>query len=235
MLLKADEIRNEYRRLRVKALIGLLRIFGKRRSEIARLKNIDLIIKDNYLEISWTISKKHKRGLHQYIQFVKKQIAKGELPSNYLDIKQYSDLLKEHESWTKTQEGFRIKQDIRVKKVSVENQYAKPIIEYWLHMKANYGKVTYLFPSCVCTFGSIVMINPNNHLSGSQLLRLIKAIDCEAWLHLFRESKGAQIAHKYGNDIIGVAKVRDMLDLEEESTAYRYIRRYAVQTMETTD
>jgi site-specific recombinase XerD len=38
MIERPDEIENEYYRLRVKALIALLKKFGKRRIEIARLR-----------------------------------------------------------------------------------------------------------------------------------------------------------------------------------------------------
>lgn len=85
MLGKADKITDEYQQKRVKALIGLVKKFGKRRSELARLQINDLIIQNSYLEIKWTISKKHKKGLFQYFAFTKKLIKLGKLPSNYLE------------------------------------------------------------------------------------------------------------------------------------------------------
>ncbi len=232
MLVEANKINDEYRRLRVKALIGLLKIFGKRRSEISRLKIIDLIIADNYLNITWTISKKHKRGFYQFVKLIKSQINKGQLPNNYLISKQYSDLIAEHKAWTLTQEGFRIKEDTRIKNIIADNSYAKLIIEYLEFMKKKHPDSKYLFPRNIYSFGNLMMVDPNTHLSGSQLLRMIKAVDPECWCHLFRETKGAEIARKYGNDLAGITKVRDTLDLEEEATAYRYTRRYAVQTMD---
>jgi site-specific recombinase XerD len=87
MLKKADVFKDDYTRLRLKCLVALLKKFGKRRNELAKLKIIQLIINGNYLEITFTISKKHKRGLFQYFKFVKDQIVKGKLPANYLDNK----------------------------------------------------------------------------------------------------------------------------------------------------
>lgn len=52
-------------------------------------------------------------------------------------------------------------------------------------------------------------------------------------MHLFRETKGAEIAKTEGNRLMAVYEVRDTLDLETEETAYRYVRRYAVQEMKT--
>ena len=61
MLRKTDLIVNPYFRLRVRALIGLLKKFGKRRREIAGLRMIDLEIKENYLYATFNIAKKHKK------------------------------------------------------------------------------------------------------------------------------------------------------------------------------
>ena len=77
------------------------------------------------------------------------------------------------------------------------------------------------------------MIFLDQHLSGRQLLRLIKPLNENAWLHLFRETKGAEIAREKGRTIDAVYSVRETLDLENETTAYRYVRRYAVQEMKS--
>lgn len=46
MISEADAIKDEYFRLRVKALIGIVKKFGKRRSEIASLERENLDIKN---------------------------------------------------------------------------------------------------------------------------------------------------------------------------------------------
>ena len=229
MLEKADTIKEEYRRLRVKAVVALFKKFGKRRSEVSKLQIIDLIIEDNSLVITWTISKKHKKGLFQYIKFVKTQMKKGKLPLNYLDNKQYSELVSEWGLWTKTTDGFQIKETKRTKKLSTDDKYCKLILEYLDYMKQTYPDAKFLFPSNTYSFGTLMMVSPEFHLSGRQLLRLIKPLDKKAWCHLFRETKGAEIAKQFGNNLAGITEVKETLDLEKEETAYIYTRRYAIQ------
>jgi len=48
---------------------------------------------------------------------------------------------------------------------------------------------------------------------------------------LLRETKGAEIAKAEGRTLKAVYEVRETLDLENEQTALRYVRRYAVQEM----
>jgi hypothetical protein len=61
---------------------------------------------------------------------------------------------------------------------------------------------------------------------------IARSLDPNAWFHLFRERKGADIARKKGRTLDAVYLIKDTLDLEREDTAYNYIRRYAVQEME---
>jgi hypothetical protein len=131
--------------------------------------------------------------------------------------------------WQDTEEGQRLKTEERTKRVSLDDRYAKLIVEYLGYLEKSLSAVKLVFPSGVCYFGQTYTLNQDEHLSGRQLLRLIKPLNYEAWLHLFRETKGAEIAKKQGNTITGVYEVRDSLDLEREETAYRYVRRYAVQ------
>ena len=73
----------------------------------------------------------------------------------------------------------------------------------------------------------------DKHLSGRQLLRLIKPLAPTMWLHLLREGKGAEISRDKGMNITAVTEVKNMLDLENEETAWRYVRRYAIQEAKT--
>jgi len=138
----------------------------------------------------------------------------------------------EWRDWTKTEEGYRVKRDKRTKMVDLRDKYAKLIWEYRKFMKKNFPSAHFLFPSGKMVFGESYTILGNKHLSGRHLLGIIKQLDPECWMHLFRESKGAEIARKLGQTITAVYKVKDTLDLEKEATAYRYIRRYAVQEMD---
>jgi len=184
MLKKADEIKNEYFRLRVKALIGLLKKFGKRRIEIARLKRSNLEVKEDYLYVTFTLAKKRKDNLTS------------------------------------------------LHKVSCRDFYAKLIIEYMEHLKQHVPNTVYLFPSGKAVFESYIIL-PDKHLSGRQLLRLVKQLNPRAWMHLFRERLGGEIAERMGRTIGAVEEVKDVLDLEKEETAWHYVKRFAAHEAPT--
>jgi hypothetical protein len=73
------------------------------------------------------------------------------------------------------------------------------------------------------------IVDYDKHLSGRQLLRLTKPLNETLWLHLLRETKGAEISRDLGMNITAVTEVKNMLDLEREETVWNYVRRYAVQ------
>jgi integrase len=221
MLDKADTIENEYFRLRVRALIGLVKKFGKRRAEASELKRSDLKTEKGYLYVTFTLRKKHKLGLFQYLKFLKKKNPQG------LN-KPYPELVNEWQSWRQTEQGQRIKEEKRTKRVSKNDKYARLILEYLSYLERVFPETIWLFSSGHSVFGSYI-IQPSKHLSGRQLLNLIKPLNRFAWLHLFRETKGAEIAKELGRNLRAVYEVRETLDLEKEETAYRYVRRYAVQ------
>ncbi len=229
LLAQTDNIQNEYFRLRAKALICLLRVFGKRRSEISTLKNEDLKLLPNDLEITFHLSKKHKRGLHQYFKYCEKHKLNNILEKPLPEIKQLC------RQWQETEKGHVIKNSISLQSISLTDSFTSPIIEYWNYVKQQYPEAKFLFPSGLTVFGASYMIFPDAHLSGSQLLRIIKPLKRDVWLHLFRESKGAEVAKQYGRTLTAIYEVKDSLDLENEETAYRYVRRFAAkrQTVES--
>ena len=221
---KANEIKNAYFRKRVRCLICLLKKFGKRRAEVGSLKLSDLEVKEGFLYVTFTLRKKHKLGLFQYIKHLKKFDDSQQLN------KPLSVLEQEWKLWQQTEQGYKVKEEKRVKKVSLEDKYAKLILEYMEFLNINHPEVTYLFPSGKAIFDNY-WIDNSRPLSGRQLLRLIKPLNHKLWLHLFREAKGAEIAQDLGDNIIAVAQVKETLDLERETTAWNYIHRYAAQTM----
>lgn len=221
---KANEIKNVYFRLRVKALVALAKKFGKRRAEVGGLKLNDLEVKEGYLYVTFTLRKKHKLGLFQYIKHLRK------LENPQLLNKPLLELEQEWKIWQQSEQGCHIKEEKRTKKVSLEDKYAKLILEYMEFLTVNHPEVTYLFPSGKAIFSNYFIDN-SKPLSGRQLLRLIKPLNKRLWLHLFRELKGSEIARDMGDNIIAVAQVKETLDLERETTAWNYIHRYAAQTM----
>jgi integrase len=224
MLLNAEDIENDYFRLRVKALIAIAKKFGKRRAEIAALEREDLKVENGKLYVTFTLVKKHKRGLFQYLKFLRK--------NNPVALnKPLTELELDWKEWTKTSYGYRVKEEKRTKSVDVTDKYAQLILEYIKFLEREYPDAKYVFPSGIEVFGSSYVVFENEHLSGRQLLNLVKPLNPKAWLHLFRETKGAEIAKAKGRTLDAVYSVRDTLDLENEETAYRYVRRYAVQEM----
>jgi len=222
-LAKADRIPREYFRLRVKALISMVKKFGKRRAEVGSLKLSDLEMKEGYLYVTFTLRKKHKRGLFQYIRTLQEHDAT-------LLNKPFLEIQAEWKAWTHTEAGYTVKEERRTKRVNLEDKYARLIIEYVEWLRQNNPEGIYLFPSGKAVFSHYVILNERS-LSGSQLLRLIKPLNRKLWLHLFREMKGAEIARELGGNITALTSVKQTLDLEREDTAYRYIERYAVQEM----
>jgi hypothetical protein len=224
MINEADSIEQEYFRLRVKALIGLVKKFGKRRSEIATLERAGLKVENGKLYVTFTLRKKHKKGFHQFLKWLEQNTP--------LDLgKSLLELREDWKIWAKTEKGYRVKEEKRTKSVDVTDKYAQLILEYLGFLEKHYPEAKYVFPSGREIFGTSYMIFPDQHLTGRQLLRLIKPLNENVWLHLFRETKGAEIARDLGMTITAVTEVKNTLDLENETTAYRYVRRYAVQEM----
>ena len=234
MILNADSLENKnvdplielYFRLRVKAVVALAKKFGKRRSEIVSLKMNDLRIDSEYLFVTFNLRKKHKCGFFQYLQFLQEEDPDSlDKPHNVLKL--------EWRDWTLTERGYDLKKDTRTKKVSVRDKYAKMIWKYRMFLRENFPDVNFLFPSGRMVFGEYYKIIGDKHLTGSHLLEIVKQLDPKCWLHLFRETKGSEIAKRLGHTLTAVYTVRDVLDLVKESTAFRYIRRYGIQEMES--
>jgi integrase len=229
MIQAADLIPEEYFRLRAKCLLAILKKFGKRRSEIARLGITDLQQVGNDLEFTFHLSKKHKRGLFQFMQFCQKKGDPAILEKPLPEIKHA------WREWQQTQEGHTIKNSESLQSISIDDKYTPHILNYTSYLKQKHPEAKFLFPSGMPVFGENYVLFPDVHLSGSQFLRIIKPLNNSAWLHLFRESKGAEIAKALGRNLNSVYEVKDSLDLENEATAFRYVRRYAAkkQNIET--
>jgi len=225
MLEKADLIKNNYFRLRVKTLIALVKKFGKRRKELAMLERTDLKTEGHFFYVTFTITKKHKKGLFQYFKFLKKTNPSG------LN-KSYPELLTEWQAWRETELGQHTKTERRTKRVNTRDRYAKMVLEYSDYLNEYIPKAKFLFPSGKRVFQNYFVVS-DDHLSGRQLLRLIKPLNEKMWLHLLRETKGAEISRDLGMNITAVTEVKNMLDLEKEETAWNYVRRYAVQEAKT--
>lgn len=227
-LRKSEKIPSEYFRKRVRALIGLVKKFGKRRAEVGTLKISDLEVKENYLYVTFTLRKKHKKGLFQFIKYLKAMEKKTRF--EYIGNKSLPTLEAEWKQWQQTEFGYRVKEKRVTKNVIIDDKYAKLILEYVDYLKKANPSGVFLFPSGKAVFSTYVIDNTRS-LSGSQLLRILKPLNHKLWLHLFREMKGAEISRDLGMNLNALAAVKQTLDLENEETAWHYVERYAVQTM----
>lgn len=213
---------NPFYVLRAKALIAIVKKFGKRRIEIGRLRRKDINTVGDSLEFTFTIAKKHKKGLFQYMKKIK------ETDPNILE-KSLPEIKKLWLQWQQTEQGHSLKIETALQSIELTDKYTPFILDYLNFLEQNCPNAQFVFPTTRLVFGESLIISDSMHLSGSQLLRIIKPLNESAWLHLFRETKGAEIAKKYGRTIASVTEVKESLDLENESTAYVYVRRYAAK------
>lgn len=124
----------------------------------------------------------------------------------------------------------------RTKRFPLKSPYARHIIKYWHHLLKHHPKSRYLFPRGKTVFNHAYILFPNQHLSGRQILRIIKQLNQKAWPHLFRETRGAEVVRadekRLGEaSLMTVYRVKRTLDLERETTAWNYINRYATETI----
>ena len=124
----------------------------------------------------------------------------------------------------------------RSKRYPVSSKYAQHIFAYLSWMEAHHPECRYLFPSTHNVFGVNLAFSKDQHVSGRQVLREVQKMDPNAWCHLFRETRGAEVVRKDESekghaDFFTVYKVKQTLNLERTETAWRYVDRYATETL----
>lgn len=111
------------------------------------------------------------------------------------------------------------------------NTLTQYVVDYYRYLSKHHKDCVYLFPSTINFFGTSKIFRKDNHLSRSQIWRIIKKVNPNIWCHLFRETVGAKIAEANGMTLESVYKIKLRLDLVKEDTAFRYVRRYAEDTI----
>jgi integrase len=220
MITRANTLYNTpYFRLRARCLVALLRKFGKRRCELGRLKRKDIVQVGSDLEFTFTLAKKRKRGLFQYLKYLKDH-EPGQL------TKPLPELQLQWKVWQDTEAGHKIKNATSLQSVSLEDKYTPYVIEYLDYLKDKHPNTVYLFPSGTGVFGAGYLVYDDKPMSGRQLLRIVKDLNPNCWMHLFRNTKACEVARLYGRTLLAVQEVQDSLDLENEATAMIYVRRH---------
>lgn len=126
----------------------------------------------------------------------------------------------------------QIHQTRREKQIPIKDPYTYPVLNYWSFIKALYPEVKYLFPRTYYNpLSKGFRIDSENHLSGRQLLNIVKKSMPNAWCHLFRETVGADIIRS-DPTIMAPFRVMQRLDLEDFRTAFNYMRRFAIDVIE---
>lgn len=125
----------------------------------------------------------------------------------------------------------------RTKKFLKKSRWAIAIQEYLAYLDQKYSTCKFVYPRAHCIFGSIYVIDENKHATGQEIWRIIKTLNPNDWPHQHRERRAVKVirtaeAKRGQADLNTVYQVRDVLDLERETTAYNYIRRFQTQRVE---
>lgn len=128
----------------------------------------------------------------------------------------------------------------RTKKFRKDSKWAKLILEYLAYLNEHYPNCKYVYPRIHSIFGQTNIIDETQHASGQEIWRIIKSLNPNDWPHQHRERRAVKVirnaeAKRGQADLNTVYQVRDVLDLERETTAYNYIRRFQTQRVEEED
>ncbi len=117
----------------------------------------------------------------------------------------------------------------RTKTLPAGDPYTEAVKEYYGYMKKNHPASRWLFPARVVTFSTKVF-DYNRHISGRTILRIVKELNPQAWVHLYRETIGARIVDKFPT-LDGMFMVANRLDITFQ-TAMHYFQRHVKQRIE---
>lgn len=125
----------------------------------------------------------------------------------------------------------------RTKKFLKTSKWATMIQNYLTYLEQHYPNYKFVYPKAHSLFGEAYLIDESKHADGQQIWRIIKTLNPNDWPHQHRERRAVKVIRsaetKRGQaDLNTVYQVRDVLDLERETTAYNYIRRFQTQRVE---
>jgi len=121
-----------------------------------------------------------------------------------------------------------------LKRVSVEDPLAYPILNYINYLDALEEEVTYFLPSAKNVFGNYI-ISYDKCLPDRCVYDVVRtlgnACGVIVWPHLFRETVGADEVEK-DPSVYGVAKVMTRLNIHER-TAWAYMERHVMNIVKS--
>jgi integrase len=213
MLESANHVEDKFLRLRSLALLCLLRLTGKRRTEMAILELSSLKVEDHMLNVTFNLLKKKRR-------FKKCPACEEKNTTRSKFCKKCGFNLEN------VKPKHTGNPDTSTKSIPLTDPLTKPIFEYLDLLNSLHPKPIYLFPSTRQLWGKVYIILPEKHLKGRQIFNLVRACSEAAWPHLFRETVASDVV-KSDPSMIGAFRVQRRLDLESFETGFTYVKRYA--------
>ena len=211
-LVKAGEIENEYFRLRALAILSLLRLSGKRRTEIVWIPLENFKVENDLLNVTFTLEKKKRK--HKKCPNCNTQNSRSSLFCKKcgLDI-------------SRIPFAFTSKQAKALKAFPVSDPLTQNILRYYEYLNSLNPIPKFWLPSGKCVFGNYFII-PDKHLSDREVFNIVRDASETIWPHLFRETVASDIV-KQDSSIIAAFKVQKRLDLEDMRTGFNYLQRFA--------
>jgi integrase len=125
----------------------------------------------------------------------------------------------------------------RVKKFARSSNWATMIVEYLDYLKERWPDSKFVYPAIRSIFGFSMLLDNSKHAEPQEIWRIVKTLNPNDWPHQHREKRAVKVirnaeAKRGSADLNTVYQVRDVLDLERETTAYNYIRRFQTQRVE---
>jgi hypothetical protein len=211
-LKKANAIEDEYFRLRALAVLSLLRLSGKRRTEIAWIPLDNFKVENDRLTVTFSLEKKKRK--HK------------KCPACNTNNSSISSFCKKCGSGlSNVQLTFTSKQSKALKAFSISDPLTQNILKYLEYLRSLGPIPKFWLPSGKSAFGNYIII-PEQHLSDREVFNIVRDTSETLWPHLFRETVASDIV-KQDNTIIAAFKVQKRLDLENMRTGFNHLQIFA--------
>ena len=197
---QADAIKSEYFRLRALAVLSLLRLSGKRRSEIAWIPLENFKVVNDLLTVTFTLEKKKRKH--------KKCLGCNTKNSSLSTFCKKCGLQISEVPVT-----FTSKQAKSIKAFPLSDPLTQNLLKYLDYLVSLNPTPKFWLPSGKSVFGNYFII-PDRHLSDREVFNIVRDTSETLWPHLFRETVASDIVRQ-DNSIIAAFKVQKRLDLED--------------------
>jgi hypothetical protein len=208
---KANSIKDEYFRLRSLAVLSLLRLTGKRRTEISWIPLNSFKVEGDYL-VTFTLEKKkrkHKKCPFCLTKNSKKALFCRNCGSNLSNV----------------QVSFTSKQSKATKALALFDPLTQNVLKYLNYLRSLNPIPKFWLPSGKKVFG-YYKIDRDKHLCDRAVFDIVRNTSQTFWPHLFRETAASDVVNQ-DDSIIAAFKVKKRLDLEDITTGFRYLDRYS--------